>query len=728
MRSGGLRATPSIGQTLRRTCELIADSRTCPMISKRSLNCPPAAGTRPAVGVTACLLVAAVFAPPLSAQSKGTADDPTPNLDHRRHMHRHNAPHPTEAPDGSRFHTTRSSDVVLPLPHEKDAFVFAVFGDRTGGPPEGIDVLADAVRDVNLIEPDLVMTVGDLINGYNRPDEWLEQMREYKAIMSRLLCPWFPVAGNHDVYWRPLDDPDRPRDHHEENYETHFGPLWYSFEHKNCNFIVLYSDEGNPESGKKTFSEPAAQKISPDQMEFLQQALERGADSHHQFLFLHHPRWLGGGYGDDWKRRVHPMLKEAGNVTAVFAGHIHRMRYDPQDDIEYVTLATVGGGQSETVPDAGFLHHYHLVTVRKDQVAMAAFPVGEAINVREITGELQAETVTLARQRPELAGAIRVTDRGPEPTEVEVRVDNPTSRAIDYTLTPLSRDNRWVFSPDHTHGHLEAGESETLTLAMRYRGTELDKAFDTVRIALAQDYLAPTTRYQIPEVVTEVELEVDLPTEPKPQVNRALALDGDGDTVKVPSDDISLPQGPMTLECWFRAATYGERVGLLAKTQNSEYGIFVSRGQPIASLHLGGSYRNVRPDVSLETGKWHHIAMVYDGQQRLTLYLDGRSVGENRVDPRWKRTPNERPLFIGADPNGGGQPMSFFHGAIDEVRLSKSARYTSDFEPQRRLTADDDTVLFYPFDRRVGPMVLDRGPAGRHARLRGDAHLTDVAR
>ena len=103
-------------------------------------------------------------------------------------------------PSVQRFFTTRSSEIVLPLPSEEDAFTFAVFGDRTGGQPEGVDVLADAVRDVNLIEPDLVMTVGDLINGYNRTDEWLIQMREFKAIMNRLLCPWFPVAGNHDVY------------------------------------------------------------------------------------------------------------------------------------------------------------------------------------------------------------------------------------------------------------------------------------------------------------------------------------------------------------------------------------------------------------------------------------------------------------------------------------------------------------------------------------------------
>ena len=100
----------------------------------------------------------------------------TPHLSHDRHLHRYGVPHETIQPSEQRFFTTRSSEIVLPLPSEEDAFTFAVFGDRTGGQPEGVDVLADAVRDVNLIEPDLVMTVGDLVNGYNRTAEWLIQM------------------------------------------------------------------------------------------------------------------------------------------------------------------------------------------------------------------------------------------------------------------------------------------------------------------------------------------------------------------------------------------------------------------------------------------------------------------------------------------------------------------------------------------------------------------------
>ena len=80
------------------------------------------------------------------------------------------------------------------------------------------------------------MTVGDLIQGYNTTEPWLEQMHEYRETMNGLLCPWFPVAGNHDIYWR---GPDRPAEEHEQRYEQHFGPLWYAFDHKGAGSLCF---------------------------------------------------------------------------------------------------------------------------------------------------------------------------------------------------------------------------------------------------------------------------------------------------------------------------------------------------------------------------------------------------------------------------------------------------------------------------------------------------------
>ena len=74
-----------------------------------------------------------------------------------------------------KIQTNRTSKKVLPLPKEEDVFHFVIYGDRTGGPDEGIKILEQAVKDTNLLDPDLVMTVGDLIQGYNQHDEWMKQ-------------------------------------------------------------------------------------------------------------------------------------------------------------------------------------------------------------------------------------------------------------------------------------------------------------------------------------------------------------------------------------------------------------------------------------------------------------------------------------------------------------------------------------------------------------------------
>ena len=359
-------------------------------------------------------------------------------------------------PPGEVFTTRPNDGETVAPPTESGMFQFVVFGDRTGGQPEGIEVLKQAVNDANLLDPDLVMTVGDLVQGYNQTPEWLAQAAEFKGVMDGLNMPWFPVAGNHDVYWRGPGRP--PEGQHEDNYERHFGPLWYSFAHKDCGFLVLYSDEGDPRTGEKGFNQGRLQTMSPEQLAFVRQALDRLKDKKHVFVFLHHPRWLGGGYaGGNWDE-VHATLAAAGNVRAVFAGHIHRLRYSGiRDGIAYHALATTGGAMPGHMPQLGWVHHYNVVTVRDPDAAdteqnhagvtVALVPVGAVLDPRVYTPERLAELDKLrAAPLTRTSDAVEI-GAGPVAGEYVVEFENPTAKPVEVTLAPRRRRRRLAVPP-----------------------------------------------------------------------------------------------------------------------------------------------------------------------------------------------------------------------------------------------------------------------------------------
>lgn len=77
--------------------------------------------------------------------------------------------------------------------HAEDWFQFAIVSDRTGGHRAG--VFGDALGKLNQLHPEFVMSVGDLIDGYTKDTDILEeQWEEFDSMLSDLQMRFFCVT------------------------------------------------------------------------------------------------------------------------------------------------------------------------------------------------------------------------------------------------------------------------------------------------------------------------------------------------------------------------------------------------------------------------------------------------------------------------------------------------------------------------------------------------------
>ena len=198
----------------------------------------------------------------------------------------------------------------------KKNFRFAVMGDRTGGARVG--VFDTAVSKLNLMQPDFVMCVGDLIEGYSEDTNLIR--KEWDSVqnsVSKLQMPFHYLAGNHDytsiasqIVWK-----------------ERFSLPYYYFKHKNVLFLCLNSNI------------PSHEKISKEELRYFRKALQKNKDVSWVMVFVHHPLWKYNK-GEHWKE-LEDMLKQY-NYT-VFAGHEHKYQKSVINGHEYYITSTTGG-------------------------------------------------------------------------------------------------------------------------------------------------------------------------------------------------------------------------------------------------------------------------------------------------------------------------------------------------------------------------------------------------
>jgi predicted phosphodiesterase len=252
--------------------------------------------------------------------------------------------------------------------NQVENFQFVVVTDRTGGLRPG--VFEQGVEKVNLLQPEFVMSVGDLIQGYTDDlDELNRQWDEFDGFVDGLEMPFFYVPGNHDFTNKTMED----------LWTERYGRSYYHFVYQNALFLCLNSEEAIPEEGNpEGIYHTSDFYLSAAQRAYIKETLSANSEVRWTFVFWHKPVWLYQDSDNPTHQELVPksgwpeveaLLKERKHT--VFAGHIHRYVHQKRNNSDYITLATTGGGSALGGPIFGQFDHVLWVTMTDDGPVMA---------------------------------------------------------------------------------------------------------------------------------------------------------------------------------------------------------------------------------------------------------------------------------------------------------------------------------------------------------------------
>ncbi len=263
------------------------------------------------------------------------------------------------------------------LNNSKEDFQFAIVTDRTGGHRAG--VFMDAVNKLNLLQPEFVISVGDLIEGYTENMPELEnQWNEFDGFVNQLEMPFFYVPGNHDITNQVMEDV----------WKSRLGDTYYSFIYKEVLFLCLNSEDQKRGAGRGT--------ISDEQYNWIKATLNKNEDVKHTLVFMHQPLWTL----EDTKRwnDVEVLLKN--REHHVFTGHYHRYTKYQRNNGKYFVLATTGGSSSLRGTDFGEFDHVVWVTMKNGEPIIANLLLEGIWDENVMTNDLRAEIEYIQDKSP----------------------------------------------------------------------------------------------------------------------------------------------------------------------------------------------------------------------------------------------------------------------------------------------------------------------------------------
>lgn len=252
---------------------------------------------------------------------------------------------------------TKNPFTHLEINRRPNSFQFAIVSDRTGGRRPG--VFSRAVEKINLLQPEFVISVGDLIEGYSEdPGAWALEWSEFETKLSRFQMPFFFCPGNHDIANLPMS----------KEWHRKFGRSYYDFRYQDCLFVVL-NTEDEPQKDREFF-------FKPEQRAWFKQVLDNNKDVRWTFVFMHKPVWSITKHKlpeHNSKTLGWDEIEDAlqGRKHTVFSGHNHVYAKSVRNGMDYYILATTGGASMLTGMKDGKFDHFCWVTMKDSEPVLA---------------------------------------------------------------------------------------------------------------------------------------------------------------------------------------------------------------------------------------------------------------------------------------------------------------------------------------------------------------------
>jgi len=184
------------------------------------------------------------------------------------------------------------------------------------------------------------------------------------------------------------------------------------------------------------------------------------------------------------------------------------------------------------------------------------------------------------------------------------------------------------------------------------------------------------------------------------------SFDGTGDYLFVPySSDFDFSAGDFTIEGWVNLNSLATQVALIGKHHQSFASniVFFITNSTTVTLYGPGSVSTARTVPTISTGVWYHWAIVRSGSSTL-IFWNGTQAGASISGSFTNST--SVGLTIGGHRENSIQET--LNGYLDEVRISRVARYTSNFTPSTTAFPNADSTLeasLLPSTPSVGDIV-----------------------